>query len=61
MKKKGKVMLLILITIFSVSGCTSTCKVSGCDNEIYKEGLCKTHYLAQQGVNALENLLNGGN
>lgn len=57
-KKISIILMLICISIFMLSGCSSHCKASGCDNEIYKDNLCKTHYYLQQGVNKIEELIN---
>ena len=40
-------------------GVQKTCKIEGCKNEIYKEGLCQKHYYINQGADAVEGVVNG--
>lgn len=55
---KKIIMVVILFAVLMV-GCTKTCKIGGCKNEIYKEGLCQKHYYVNQGVDAVEGAVKG--
>lgn len=56
-----KIVLLICIICLAtlMTGCTKTCKIEGCKNEVYKEGLCQTHYYVNQGADAIGGALKG--
>lgn len=56
MKRKSlfKFLYLLVLAVLLISGCgnpvesTQKCLVSGCDNEVYKDGLSPDHYVASQ-------------
>lgn len=54
-----KIAMLVMVSMMLVTGCTKTCKIEGCKNEIYKEGLCEKHYLINQGADAVEGAVKG--
>ena len=43
--KKINMMLLIIVMVCSLAGCTSTCKVLGCKKDACDNGLCAAHAL----------------
>ncbi len=57
--KKIKIVLSVSIAILLITACTRTCKIDGCKNEVYKEGLCQKHYYVNQGADAIGNVVNG--
>lgn len=52
--KKLQITVLLICAMMYITGCTKTCKIEGCKNEIYKEGLCQKHYYINQGADAVE-------
>lgn len=43
---KKKIFILMLSSMmFVLNACASTCSVSDCNKEIYKDGICVDHYL----------------
>lgn len=57
--KKLQITVLLICAMMYITGCTKTCKIEGCKNEIYKEGLCQKHYYINQGADAVEGVVNG--
>lgn len=52
--------LIVAITIITLlAGCTKTCKIEGCKEDIYKEGLCQKHYYVNQGADAIDGAVKG--
>lgn len=47
------------MVVSMITACTKTCKIEGCKNEVYKEGLCQKHYYVNQGADAIGNAVNG--
>lgn len=45
--KKIVLTLLVSIIVCSLVGCSSNCKVSGCDEEVSSDGLCAKHALEE--------------
>lgn len=45
--KKIVLTLLIITLICSLTGCTSNCKVAGCDEKVSSDGLCAKHALEE--------------
>lgn len=56
---KIALFLIIMSTVVFTTACTKHCSIEGCENEIYKEGLCKKHYYINQGADAVEDVVNG--
>ncbi|MCI8512285.1 MAG: hypothetical protein HFE83_09885 [Lachnospiraceae bacterium] len=56
---KVKLLFLVIATIGCLSGCSKTCKIEGCKDETYKEGLCQKHYYINQGADAVEGVVSG--
>ena len=55
--KKSLAILLSAITILSLASCASkTCKVEGCEDEVYEDGYCKYHYTINHAKEELDNL-----
>lgn len=44
--KKLIIALMVANLMILITGCANSCKIEGCKNEIYKEGLCEEHYTA---------------
>ncbi len=57
--KKLRIMVGVLMVVSMITACTKTCKIEGCKNEVYKEGLCQKHYYVNQGADAIGNAVNG--
>ncbi|MCF2705351.1 hypothetical protein I6E91_25700 [Enterocloster clostridioformis] len=57
--KKITVLVLIMCLIIFMAGCNKHCKIEGCKNEVYKEGLCQKHYYINQGADAIDSAVNG--
>ena len=58
MRKKIAAVVLLATMAFSLSACSfsNTCKASGCDEEVYKNGYCEYHYILDVGGDLLESL-----
>lgn len=56
---RRKAALILATTVLLLTGCSNTCKINGCESEVYKDGLCQVHYLANEGISALNGLLGG--
>ena len=56
MKKRIAAVLLVLVMAMQLAACGSTCKANGCNEEIYKDGYCTTHYYLNAGGNILNEL-----
>lgn len=48
--KKTILILLIITLLCSLTGCSSDCKVAGCNKEVSSDGLCADHAL-EKSVN----------
>lgn len=57
--KKFKLFVIVMGTMTLLAGCAKTCKIEGCKNEIYKDGLCQKHYYVNQGADAVEGAVKG--
>lgn len=42
--KKLLLALMAALMLFGMAACSSTCKESGCNEEVYKKGYCAFHY-----------------
>ena len=59
MKKRALSLFVALIVVLQLTACNSdTCKESGCDDEIYKDGYCKYHYYLKAGSDILKDIIN---
>lgn len=62
MKRKLFLLLIVCLLMGNLTACSSNCKVSGCDKEIYRDGLCSKHafdesiYKSNQLKNELDEL-----
>lgn len=57
--KKVKLVLMVVIVMAVMAGCTRTCKINGCKNEVYDDGLCQTHYYVNKGADAVGGAVDG--
>lgn len=48
MKKRIAALFLAILAAMSLVACGGKCKASGCDEEVYEDGYCEIHYLANQ-------------
>lgn len=55
--KKLSLFILLASMMCLLAGCSATCSVSDCDQEVYEEGLCVDHALKMHSaeVDRLEN------
>lgn len=59
MKRKAVVLMLVMVAAVQLTACGSkTCSVSGCDEEVYKDGYCEVHYYANEAGNVINGLFN---
>lgn len=59
MKKRALSLFVAFIAVLQLTACSSdTCKESGCDDEIYKDGYCKYHYYLNAGSDVLKDIVN---
>ncbi len=58
-KKMRKIIMVVMLFAVLMAGCSKTCKIEGCKNEVYKEGLCQKHYYVNQGADAVEDAVKG--
>lgn len=56
---RSRIVIILTTAMILLTGCSTTCKINGCDNEVYKEGLCRTHYLASEGANLFNEIVGG--
>ena len=52
-------LALLICFMALMTGCTKHCKIEGCKNEVYKEGLCQKHYYINQGADAIDSAVTG--
>lgn len=57
--KKVTMFICIICLVMLATGCTKTCKIEGCKEEVYKEGLCSKHYYVNQGADMVGDVING--
>ena len=57
--KKSKMLMAVCMIATLMTGCSRTCKIEGCKKEVYKEGLCQTHYYVNQGADAIGSAVSG--
>lgn len=60
---KGKLIAVTLLLAVMLSACSfpqllQTCKASGCDEEIYRDGYCRYHYYLKNGEDTLKDIMN---
>ena len=43
--RRAVLALLAVLLLLVFTGCSKTCKVKGCDNEVHEDGYCTYHYV----------------
>ena len=46
MRKKGKLLILAIVSLLSLTGC-GKCSIDGCEEEVYKDGICLDHTIEE--------------
>lgn len=52
-----RIIMLGLLVATLLTACSNTCKIDGCGKDVYKDGLCKSHYYAAEGANIINDLI----
>ncbi|MCH5353160.1 MAG: hypothetical protein J1E06_06815 [Acutalibacter sp.] len=57
--KRTFFLFLCTLALLALTACAGKCKMSGCDDKVYKDGLCEFHYGLQVAGDAVKGIFGG--